>query len=71
MHEYTNVEVLPLDDQQSKNGKQTGKVLSLKKESNQSYSILLKGGEISVNSIVLRIRFVSFRFIEYNDNNIR
>ena len=46
MHEYSNVEVLPLDDQQSKDGKQIARVLSLKKESNQSYSIQLKGGEI-------------------------
>jgi hypothetical protein len=46
MHEYSNVEVIPLDDQQLKDQKGSAKVLSIKKDSDNSYSILVKGGKI-------------------------
>jgi hypothetical protein len=46
MHEYSNVEVIPLDDQQLKDQKGSAKVLSIKKDSDNSYSIIVKGGKI-------------------------
>jgi hypothetical protein len=45
MHEYSNVEVISLDDQQFKDRKGSAKVLSIKKDSDNSYSILVKGGK--------------------------
>lgn len=46
MHEYSNVEVILLDDQQLKDQKGNKNVLSIKKDSEKSYSILVKGGNI-------------------------
>jgi hypothetical protein len=69
MHEYSNVEVVPLDDQQIKDQKGSAKVLSIKKESDSSYSILVKGGKSVLFFDYSPKIFVSFRFIEYIDNS--
>jgi hypothetical protein len=60
MHEYSNVEVIPLDGQQSKDRKVTANVLSIKKVSEKSYSILAKGGET----------FCQCLFLLLNDNDV-
>jgi len=51
MHEYANVEIIPLDDQQAKDRKGKAKVLSIKKDSDKTYSILVKENESKTWSI--------------------
>lgn len=58
MHEYSNVEVIPLDDQQLKDRKGSATVLSIKKDSENSYSILIKGGKIFIDNSSKNIRFI-------------
>jgi alpha-acetolactate decarboxylase len=53
MHEYSNVEVISLDDQQFKDRKGSAKVLSIKKDSDNSYSILVKGD--SSNTLTISV----------------
>jgi hypothetical protein len=48
MHEYSNVEVILLDDKQLKDQKGSKNVLSIKKDSEKSYSILVKDGKIFI-----------------------
>lgn len=45
MHEYSNVEVISLDDKQSNDQKGNTNDISIQKDSEKSYSILVKGGE--------------------------
>ncbi len=71
MHEYSNVEVILLDDQQLKDQKGNKNVLSIKKDSEKSYSILVKGGNIFVyNDKKVGFLFL-FRFIDWIDNICR
>ncbi|CAF0744285.1 unnamed protein product [Adineta steineri] len=51
MHEYSDVEVIPLDGPQSKDRKETKNTLSIKKNSEKSYSILVKGDSSNVPTI--------------------
>ncbi|CAF0813781.1 unnamed protein product [Adineta steineri] len=51
MHEYSDVEVIPLDGPQSKDRKETKNTLSIKKNSEKSYSILVKGDSSNVPAI--------------------
>ena len=52
MQEYSNVEVIPLDEPQSKDRKETSSVLSIKRDSEKSYILSIKGGKVisEVNS---------------------
>jgi hypothetical protein len=45
MHEYSNVEVISLTNKQFKNEKETIGVLSVKKDSEKSYSKHIEGGK--------------------------
>jgi len=49
MHEYSNVEIIQLDDKQLKDRKGNANILSIQKDSEKSYSILVKGGEIFIS----------------------
>jgi hypothetical protein len=44
MHEYSNVDVIQLDDKQLKDQKGNTNILSIKKDLDKSYSIFVKGG---------------------------
>lgn len=53
MHEYSNVEVTLYDDQLSKSRQETKSSLSIKKDSEKTYSILVKRGEIFTTTFFL------------------
>lgn len=46
MQDYSNVEVISLDEPQSKDRKETSNVLSIKKDSEKSYTLSIKGGKV-------------------------
>ncbi|UJR23845.1 hypothetical protein I4U23_026820 [Adineta vaga] len=61
MHEYSNVEVVPLDGSQSKDRKETSSVLSIKKDSDKSFTLSVKGDSsnkltISVDESLQNVR---------------
>ena len=45
MHEYSNVEVISLTEKQFKDRKDIKNVISIKKDSEKTHSILVKGGK--------------------------
>jgi hypothetical protein len=45
MHEYSNVEVISLTEKQFKDRKEITNVVSIKKDSEKTYSIIVKSGE--------------------------
>jgi histone-arginine methyltransferase CARM1 len=51
MHEYSNVEIIQLDDKQLKDRIGNANILSIQKDSEKSYSILVKGDSSNVLTI--------------------
>ena len=54
MHEYSNVDVTLLDDKLSKDQQETKSSLSIKKESEKAYILLVKRGELSFLFLMCR-----------------